>query len=401
MRLGKRRTSRGFAFVVLLAFMTVGALYLFVSQLDAAAIQRRRDEVTTRALTEAKSALIGEAVAKPQIAELGRLPLPDIGQSFGKQTEGYAAGDFTASHKDYSVVGKLPWHSLGTAPLRDGIGECLWYMVSGRFKGTPPTAALNWDTPGQIDIVDSAGNSIASNLVALVVAPGAALDGQSRALNNAAYKQCGGNYDARNYLDAYDAADAIAAEVNYFTGSINNRVAGSTSNKRFVVANTSHYNDRVIAIASDEIFRIIGRRGDFAAAIANWLDNSTFSQHLRDVAIAGRKGTDNVDCKQAAASDQAFCKNWKEMLLLTDLPGPSTITLDGASLPNCSRIVIFGGQRVAGQARTTETDKSNPANYLEGSNNSAFRTPTASDANFTIWSQFDANVPSRDVGRCL
>ena len=146
---------------------------------------------------------------------------------------------FAGDGKDLSVIGKFPWQTLRTAALRDAQGECLWYVVSGRFKNDAwKTDPLNWDTQGQIDVVNEAGSPLANDVAALLVAPGPALDGQQRRLAETAYAACGGNYDARNYLDPFMAANALAGQVNYFAGSTNNRVAPNSGNKAFVVAMT-------------------------------------------------------------------------------------------------------------------------------------------------------------------
>jgi hypothetical protein len=294
-------------------------------------------------------------------------------------------------------------------PLRDGQGECLWFVVSGRFKNSPPTDALNWDTLGQIDVIDGSGNVILGNVAALIVDPGAALDGQNRALADPAYAQCGGNYDARNYLDPYDAANAVAGQVNYFATGTNHRVAAGTGNEPFVMTRGNHYNDRFLTITVDDIFQPIIRRSDFAAQIAALLDDSDLraqveTGHAQTVAVSGSatKGADNLNCGSIANSaNRAFCKNWKEMLLLTQLPSAASIDIDGAPTPPCHRVLLFAGQRTATQVRNSATDKLDPANYLEGDNLAAFATPTAHTATFSGSSTFSWRSPGSDILRCL
>jgi len=320
-----------------------------------------------------------------------------------------AATNFLGNLHDLSVIGKFPWKTLATPPLRDRDKECLWYVVSGRFKVTPPTGALNWDTQGQIDLIDGQGIIIAANLAALLVAPGTPLDGQSRALVDAAYEQCGGNYDARNYLDAFDSANAIAGEVNYFAGGTNNRLALNGNNKRFVRANNVHFNDGMLYVTADEIFNSVIKRGDFAAAVSNLLDDLTFQTHLQSVVISGSKGSDNLDCRcnnltcTAIAGDpfQEFCKNWKDMLLLTQLMPPSSITINGATLGPCNRVLLFGGRKIAGQNRVTGAEIANKLNYLEGNNASSFNAPVTTTANFNGALNFDWHNAGTDLVRCI
>jgi hypothetical protein len=396
-----RAEQTGIALLAMLTLLALWGMYLFVGQLNATQYLATKAHGGASALAEAKQALIGDAISTSSVSAAGYLHLPDLGQNpTGIPTEGNAASAFTGNDKNLSVLGKFPWKTVATSPLRDRHKECLWYVVSGRFKIIPKTETLNWDTQGQIDVIDSNGNFIASNLAALLVSTGPVLDGQSHALTSAAYSQCGGNYDARNYLDTFDTSHSASGEVNYFAGSTNNRVAQNSDNKRFVMANSDHYNDRFMYITVDDIFTPIIRRKDFAAAVSNLLDNPTFRSHLQSITLSGDKGTDTLKCDKAP--DEAFCKNWKEMLFLTQLAMPTPITIDGiSSSTNCIRVLVFSGRRGFGQSRITVADKSNKDNYLENTNATSFSVPTANSESFSGASNFDWRTPETDLVRCL
>jgi hypothetical protein len=412
---------------VLLTMLAVAMLlgvYLFLKQLNTAGLLAARAQNEAVTLTEARAIVLGDMASRFSSAALGDagyLRLPDLGAGVGGlPSEGTASPNFTGNGQDFSVIGKLPWATMHSGALRDANGECYWYVVSGRFKITPKTDVLNWDTPGQIDVVSS-GTLIAANLAALIVAPGNPVDGQDRQLADAAYTECGGNYDARNYLDTFDGADAVGGAVNYFAGSTNNRVATSTANKVFVLTSNDHYNDRFAFISVDDIFNLVSKRSDFALAIGALLDyfktqNDTAATSPGTpvpgapptsgdvipppVAIAGPKGTDNLVC--SSAPDPDFCKNWKEMLFLTALPTPANITIDGApSEYPCQRVLIFGGRRTSSQTRLTAAEKADKNNYLETPNNNSFASPTATAVNFVGRSTFTATSPQTDILRCL
>jgi hypothetical protein len=89
------------------------------------------------------------------------------------------------------------------------------------------------------------------------------------------------------------------------------------------------------------------------------------------------------------------------MLLLTQLPTPAPITIDGTSTAACSRVLIFGGQKIAAQLRLNTANKASPANYIEGINLSAFASPVAVASSFIGASVFNAKNPSADVLICL
>ena len=423
----RKQLQSGVALLAMLTLLTLWGLYLFLGQLSARQLQMVREQSSAAAMASARETLIGDAISarsgdtpRPSINDAGYLRLPDLGTGIGgAPAEGGAAGVLTDSGKDLSVIGKFPWKTLATEPLRDAQGECLWYVVAGRFQIAPKTdAPMNWDTQGQIDIIDRSGRIIARNLVALIVAPGEPVDGQSRGLTDPTYEQCGGNYDARNYLDAFDLANAIANDVNYFPGSTNNRLASDTINKQFVVANTGHYNDRFLSITVDEIFDRVIRRSDFATAIANLLDDPDLRKraetgHPETVAVssgAGKeKGTDNLIgpnnliCNYIAdLNNREFCRNWWEMLFLTQLSTPSRITIDGNPAPlDCNRVLIFAGRKAGLQTRSSVPEKRNKENYLESPNLASFSVPSSTSSNFGGVSVFDWRNPGADIVRCL
>jgi hypothetical protein len=392
--------KQGAVLLLLLLILILGAASFLVSSLNSSSVQNERDNRTTLALAQAKDALIGDSVSTPSLESAGYLRLPDLGFGMGNEpAEGSSPPNFTGNDIDHSVIGKIPWKTLGISPSHDGQGNCIWYAVSGRFKNNPTTnSPFNWDTPGQIDVVDENGNAIASNIAALIIAPGQPLDRQDRALSNPAYTQCGGNYDARNYLDPYISSDDSSSAVNYFPGSKDNRIAHNAKNKQFVSAKNSRHNDRFLFITVDDIFRPITRRHDFSAQIAALINDPYF---LTAVPLSTNKGIGINICGNLLPNIQTFCNNWKEMLLFARLPTPSSFIVDGAQTGLCTRALIFGGLRTATQHRLTTADKSNPANYLEDTNLTAFASPTATSGNFTGFSTFNANNPSADILRCI
>ena len=396
-----RRRQAGVALLALLTLLTLWGLYLFLGQLNATQFKLAREQSAAEAMAEAKAALIGDAIARSPVSEAGYLRLPDLGA-----TEGQSSGTFSGDGIGLSAIGKFPWKTLAVPAARDAQGECLWYVVAGHVKNDPwktnvGRAALNWDTQGQIEVITGSGEVVATNVAALLVSPGRALEGQNRALADEAYTECGGNYDARNYLDAFDTADAIEGNVNYFPGSTNSRVAPNTGNKTFVTANNDHYNDRFLYITVDDIFNPLIRRSDFAAAIGNLLDSPAFKTHLQSIVVAGNKGTDNINC--ASAPDLSFCRNWKEMLFLTERSVAEPISVNGPSnSTSCSRVLIFAGRKATGQSRSTALEKTNRDNYLEGVNASSFSVPTAVPPNnFSGATVFDWRTPNADLVRCL
>lgn len=402
-------TQRGAALIVMLVIMVMGIAAALANSLSITALNTARQETTAAALAQAKEALIGYAIAYGDThagKAQGYLPCPDTvndGSANANQSNAQCVG------ANIPVAGRLPWRSLKLPPLRDGHGECLWYAVSGTFKavaGGYMNGLMNWDTAGQFTIQDANGTALAGATahdrpVAAIFSAGAPLGAQSHPFGG--MRECSG--DGSNSVGAYlEGGNAFSPPASPPLSPMVLTMGSQSS-----AAN----NDVMLWITPGDIFEHLKKRNDFSNQVSNLLDDSNFRlqvepDHPETVAVSGMgtKGTGNINCGAIAnTANQMFCNNWKEMLLLTQLSTPSSITIASNGVPAtvgpCARVLIFGGQRTAAQVRLTGGDKSDPANYLEGANLTAFATPTATSGNFSGASTFDANSPSMDLLRCL
>lgn len=188
----------------MLVILVMGVTTVFITSLSGTAIQNRRNHSTAESLAQAKEALIGYALTYGDIHSgdpHGYLPCPDMDGTAGGSSP-YEGSSETCGTAGANSMGRLPWRTLDLPALFDGSSECLWYVVSGNYKNNPKWGgSMNWDTPAQLHLYGSDGNEIAANeIVALVIAPGAAISGNSDRAGNAA-PTCGGNYTAAAYLD--------------------------------------------------------------------------------------------------------------------------------------------------------------------------------------------------------
>ncbi|MDP2828514.1 MAG: hypothetical protein Q8O37_07895 [Sulfuricellaceae bacterium] len=384
-------SQRGVALILLLMLVSVGALAVFVTGLNRASQQLERDRITNQALAQAKDALIGYAVTyrdKHPDEVFGYLPCPDA--------DGNGVAESPCGGTDVSVIGRLPWKTLGLPPIRDGDGECLWYAVSGHAKNNPKTDELNWDTVGQFEIRNAANTVLVNAGVhntpwAVIMAPRSVISSQDRFAGGGG-SECGGNNTVAAYLDG---ADPIYAGT---TPAANANTVLTFSTAESILSNTN--NDRGLWIAAREIFDPIKKRSDFLKQIRSLLNDPYFGM----VGISGvTKGTDSISCTDLNLSieNQGFCKNWKEMLLLSQLPSPSSITIDGMASATCTRVLLFGGQQIASQIRLTLADKGKSLNYLEDPNLAVFKAPIADGSTFSGIYDFDKATPSSDVIRCI
>lgn len=218
--------QRGVVLMLLLLLVSVGALAVFVSGLNRATVQLERDRITSEALAQAKEALIGRAVADDN--RPGSLPCPDLITNIpGSNVPNDGIADLLVGNDCPSYIGRLPWRTLRLPDLRDGNGERLWYALSSDFRDDD-SALINSDTPGTLTVT---GSLSATQAIAILFAPGAALPGQARniALQNA----------VANYLEGTNAS------------STTDFVAGNL---------TATFNDRLLVIGRDGFFERVERR---------------------------------------------------------------------------------------------------------------------------------------------
>ena len=366
------KRQRGAALMVILLIAGVLAAFFAVRALNGA--NAERDRVTAAALAQAKDALIGFAVTyRDSHADevFGFLPCPDSVSS-----DGVADG---CGVRDVSAMSRLPWSTLGTPPLRDSAGECLWYAVSGRAKDIPKTVEFNWDTTGQFDVRDANGSllhgaSPHDRPLGAVLAPRASINGLSRA---GAVGECRGSNTIAAYLDG-------GVTDSFYLGTTPVANATTTlvlSTKASIVGDVN--NDQGLWITSKEIFDRVKRRRDFKTDIDDMVGDLVTC--LNGVPLASlpassltNKGvgdfpatvplppdptpTDALStCRPVNLQKRNVLQNWQDNLLYTKPAVAATV----GTTTGCNAVLFFGGERRAGQTRATAADKSVVANYLE------------------------------------
>ena len=446
--------QRGLALLVLLAIISMGVIFALVTGLNRSAgdLARAREQKTYAALAQAKAALIAYAVTYKDTHDNpgggtytvpGYLPCPDLGSAL---YEGQAASPCGASL--VSVMGRLPWKTLGVDALKDSSGECLWYAVSGTYKNNPngvsgntaTSTMMNWDNNGQFNVMDADGTTFLTgatddtDAVAVIFAPGAALAGQNRA-PAAGTANCGGNYTPAAYLETAN-------------GINNSVVSGTASAPNPFIAGTKSdtFNDKLVYITRADIWNAIKKRSDFndylrsltrraaectamygkqnGAGLGDkrlpWASNVSLSTTSLPTYAVNASYNDivNVDSGRLAfkvntadtttnnnlssaisdygtnsayiftnssycaytADQKVWYENWKDQLFYAVAggydPGAGSscgtclrLNRSGTTLAgNYAAVIMFAGEKLAGQNRNTATDKGVVANYLEAPN---------------------------------
>jgi type II secretory pathway pseudopilin PulG len=296
---------------LLLVFLTLGLGSTLFLQAWNNRIDQAQEERTEGALRQAREALIAFALAHGELQRTnahppgkttddditlppGTLPCPETGLNI----TGEGSQNSSCNRRDLAAIGRLPWRSLGSGPLRDGHGECLWYAVSGAFKANPSAHLLNWDSPGTFEIHDGQGRLIESDVIAVVFSPGPALAGQDRSPLSGT-DQCGGNYTASAYLDGI-----LLNGTRYDNAALNPDPNG----KNVLIAGPVHgpsgdtlSNDRLISISRNDLFAsAIEKRTDFTRHLydpgdADGSDESKYGLAQKLAACLAYYGKNNTD----------------------------------------------------------------------------------------------------------
>jgi len=305
LRSGGRRRQRGAVLLAALAVTLLAGTSVLLAGLDgAAAVRARESAATTRALAEARRALIGWSVGSGLAGSgeehtPGVLPFPDR----NTDSNGYdgEADCVTSGLSDRHLIGRLAWagerspcpaRTLGVE-IRDGSGEALWYAVSrnlvnhrgGGASDPPINPGLLDETPAYpwLRLVDARGRVLAGSggepleIAAVIIAPGAALPGQVRT---------GAAPDSAHYLDAvtvngvtYDNSDSDGCRDSVAGAHAHADCPGDTGEEfilypdsRDTGNDTDSFNDRIAYITAQELLRAAEARalGAMAAVLERY-----------------------------------------------------------------------------------------------------------------------------------
>jgi len=269
--------QKGITLLIVVIFISMAAIAYYLTGLSAQEIKHHQIISTSKALHQAKQAVLAYAATRadislpsPQPGEYGFLPCPE---TFKNGSEGNSAG--SCGDDNVNTIGWLPWKSLGLPPLKDDSGTCLLYAVSASYKSNPSYMMLNEDTNGMFQVVDESGTIIQGTspedrVVAIIFAPGKTLPGQSR--NNTPGSSCGEDYG--NYAAYLDASGATSnSDVSPGQNTVDQFIHATAES--VADTNPTPYNDRFITISRDEIWSAILARDDFIDGVGGKINRLT------------------------------------------------------------------------------------------------------------------------------
>lgn len=267
MRIGHRNKNRqsGAALLLMMLVVIVGAATILVTKLGSNLLRATESAKTQIALSTARDALLDFAISFPDTTPGAplQLPCPDIDET-GSTLDGESHTSNCGAAGE-TVIGRLPWRTLGIPAQRDGAGECLWYAVSGEYKSaTAISPMINPDSNGQLQLVQSEstqfieGGTADDRAVAIIFAPRRAMQGQTRQAVSQPGQQCSDDFLASAFLDSDSG-----------TGVSNSFVMPGVNVDQFVksISEDGPVNDRLLTIRRDELADLVYGRHDFDTRI--------------------------------------------------------------------------------------------------------------------------------------
>lgn len=300
------RRQRGGALIIIAALLLLGIAWGAMSAMRNIAPpgQAERDVKTGAALEAAKRALLSYMVqhaARPTTGIPGQLPCPEALTYVGSTSE----GDEDAGCSTFA--GRLPWRTLGIDQPRDGYGEPLWYALSPAFRASP----LNFSSTGSLSFTSG---GVTSNVVALIIAPGAPLSTASLSGTPPAGCSAVNQPSATRNQAPLDAARFL--ECGNESGSFQHLGLSDWTNDRVIAITQADWIAALAPVIGDRLQR------EAAPALADWRStesNANWSVRFLPGASAFSNPSSNGLCgthglreglMPTARAAATTCTNW-------------------------------------------------------------------------------------------
>lgn len=343
------------AILILMAFIIgLGAAAYLLKAFNASTLQAEQDKKTYQSLNGAKQALIAWAVSHEYTP--GQMPWPD------RNGDGNYDGssDCVATPFQYSyLLGQLPsmpdtspcldsktglnvYAGLSTYPglgqdFRDAQGNRLWYAVSRNLvrdyaASTNPIinpGIVNTPTYPWLQVLDRNGNLVSDRVAAVILAPGDALDGQSRA----------GAANASQFLDSFQIGAAVFNNRGYATPDedfIMGDDGRNVSANDPTFAQPYNFNDKLVYITVDELMAALEKRvgEQVRSSLKTYQDTNGYYPYATQLGT-----TANLSCWQNSAGTNGL----KEGLLPANYQSCTytrTTTLPNSSSLSCVNTIF-------------------------------------------------------------
>ena len=288
---------------------------------------------------------------------------------------------------------------------------------TGSAKHNPKPLTHNWDSPGQFALLTADGVSLPvaapdGRAIALVFAPGPALDGQIRPPGRPF--GCSGSDSAAADITQYlDESYPPAA-----TGPVQIAQAALQPGE------ASTANDLTAWIGTDDVFDALRQRHDYAAYVDAVIDRAAAALSARlasggadwlatNAVTTGSLAIGMLPAAEALgvpAGERTAIDLWRDQTRFAACPdGDACIAVsrsDPARVEHCRAILVVGGERLRSgptrQERVTPAQRAEPAQFFEGINAAHLATGAPAFEGADQFTTPDRDQPATaDVIRCL
>lgn len=392
--------QHGIALISLLTLLVLASAgFAYTLYQPAPGIQQQQRQQTIHALEQARQALLGYALSYGETHHKmanGFLPCPDLNGQNGNGSSNPVCGS-----QNLNQLGRYPWRSLGQTILRDAHGNCLWYVVSGRFKNNPKTDLLNWDTRSYLSLTYADQPGEHSEIIAAIIAPGPPLQQQQRSSQQ---RPCRDDYRPAHYLDQGHGFQNPTPHASV------NQTQRLTSINLNQLQRQQFLNDYIVTIRRDQLFNLLIQRPAFISFINQLLQDSvsclntlpapatlTFHEDKVEQTSGGRYQGQLEQGRVPASCLSAAQQHWQDQLLYARCTDASAcVTVDATKA--CRGVVIFAGRRNTSQQRNTASQRNQWHNYLEPPRLTAFRQGLT---HYQSNTGFNPAHAEKDMLRCI
>lgn len=299
-----RSNQIGAALILMMFILGLAASAYVVKSMDVASLRAAQDVKTMQALGEAKKALIAWSVTHATAP--GQMPWPDRREvtppaNYDGQSDCSSVSfELKNSIDEPNFLGQIPSVTSTTPCLiypgvgnsfKDSTNSNLWYAVSRnlvRKYASPATDPIinpqivQTSTYPWLVVRDKKGNVISDRVAAVIIAPGAPLEGQDRSSDAP---------PSSAYLDNFTVGGVTYSNRNY-----------DQDDEDFIMGDTtgSSFNDRLVFITIDELMYALEKRvaQEAKQQLKTYFLNSSSIPASRYYPYAAELGDSNHVCKQ-------------------------------------------------------------------------------------------------------
>jgi type II secretory pathway pseudopilin PulG len=255
-----RHGQRGFALLVTLLVLVIGAATVFISARSTSG-DGAREQASSRLLADAHRAVNTYAQFGGTNNKPGALPCPDTSEPDDAGNAG-VAGSHCQGTPDPVYLGRMPWRTVDLPDDSGHTGPGIWYAIDGDYQDHTQPGALNAESAAGLTLLGAGLPGTGQPRVAVLIVPGPALAGQEGRPGT----------DVEDYLEGENAD-------------------GDTTFRD--CSDVADCNDRVIGITRDQLFDRVQRR--VVDGIARALDNA--EERLGHLPWASAFGDSTMSCE--------------------------------------------------------------------------------------------------------